>query len=280
MTDNNKPTFWFDMDGVLAKYNRADYEGENPEWLSNPNYFSERPKDKKAILVLKSLTETFDCYIISSVGIANSNDYNRNQIQAKLHWLRDIFATYHFDIPMTNIHFVEFGNKKSDIAEFFLQRPLSISDILIDDNNLNLLSWNKLGGTGFKYGNGVNDILTWGGHCSDEHDSSDMIINHLKQMVGNYHYQILDRQWNKLRDEIYDSYQEALEQFADYWRDIAFSDWLDNFDFEDYKKRNGLPTDYQFSAEEEDRIVEADLKAMTDKEIFDFFEFEVVKVEG
>lgn len=90
-------------------------------------------------------------------------------------------------------------------------------------------------------------------------------------------FSILDVQRGVVRKETYNSYQEAMEKFADYWRGIAFSDWLDNFDFEYYKKQKGLPMDYQFSEEEENTIIEEDLKSMTDEEIFDFFEFEVIE---
>lgn len=90
---------------------------------------------------------------------------------------------------------------------------------------------------------------------------------------------IFDLQRQELRDDEYESKQQAIHEFADYWRGIAFSDWLDCFDFEDYKKQKGLQSDYQFSKNEENAIIENDLQSMTDIEIFDFFEFEAVDLK-
>lgn len=90
---------------------------------------------------------------------------------------------------------------------------------------------------------------------------------------------VFDLQRQELREETYKSKKQAIHEFADYWRGIAFSDWLDSFDFEDYKKQKGLQSDYQFSKNEENAIIENDLQSMTDIEIFDFFEFEAVDLK-
>ena len=89
-------------------------------------------------------------------------------------------------------------------------------------------------------------------------------------------YGIKDCQLNEIRNEEYDSYKEALTEFADYWRYIAFDDWFNKFDFDSYKEAQGIPDSKKFTFEEQENIVISDLKGMTDREIFDYFEFKVV----
>lgn len=88
-------------------------------------------------------------------------------------------------------------------------------------------------------------------------------------------YGIYDLQKNEFRDEIYDSKENAVKEFRDYLSEIAFGDWLDNFDFNHYKLLHNLPENKEFTEKEKNEIVIDDLNEFSDKEFFDFFEFEV-----
>lgn len=90
-------------------------------------------------------------------------------------------------------------------------------------------------------------------------------------------YRIRDNQLNEVRDEEYESKEEAQREFTNYWRGIALDDWSENFCYDDYKERHNISKDKVFSEEEELEIARKDLASMTDKEIMDYFEFEVIK---
>ena len=174
-----EPTFWFDMDGVIAKYNLSDYEGDNPKWLSERNYFATRPVDHKAVAVLNALAEEHDCHIISKIGLGlnSSISYDEVHFQAKNVWLSKYLPREHF--PMTKRHFVSSHVSKAAVARLILKRPLTHTDVLVDDNNTNLEDWKRAGGAAYKYGNGINDISSWDGASSTEAMSKRQIVQEL-----------------------------------------------------------------------------------------------------
>lgn len=179
-----EPTFWFDMDGVIAKYNLADYEGDNPKWLSDRNYFATRPVDHKAVAVLNALAEEHDCHIISKIGVglSNSISYDDIHFQAKNIWLSKYLSREFF--PMTKRHFVSSHVSKAAVARLILKRSLTHTDILIDDNNTNLEDWKRAGGTAYKYGNGINDITSWEGNRASENMTKEQILQELNFLAS------------------------------------------------------------------------------------------------
>lgn len=88
-------------------------------------------------------------------------------------------------------------------------------------------------------------------------------------------YGIYDHQKREFRYEIYDSRNKAISEFREYWTDIAYSDWFDNFDFETYKKQHNIPFENSLTMKEKEKIVIDDLNSFSNEEFFDFFEFEV-----
>ena len=79
---------------------------------------------------------------------------------------------------------------------------------------------------------------------------------------------ILDLQTGEIREETYETRKQAICEFSDYWRNIAFSDWFDNFEFPE-----GL------SEEQKDEMVWNDLKSIEDETfLLDYFEFEPVEL--
>lgn len=185
-----RPTFWFDMDGVLAIYELSDYfkqNGNEPLWLSEADYFAKRLVDHRAKTVFTYLAEQFDCHIISKVGYLSSltlasterEKYVSNHIKAKTSWLEKQFSTT--ILPGENYHFVT--GSKSDTATLVLGRQLSSADILIDDYNANLEDWVAAGGTAIKYGNGINDIYSWYGPKISDIYSSREVLNMIAEVL-------------------------------------------------------------------------------------------------
>lgn len=84
---------------------------------------------------------------------------------------------------------------------------------------------------------------------------------------------IYDKQKGEWREEEYSSYKEALHGFAEYWKEIVFSDVHETFDFEEYKSQNRIT--HELSQQEETKIIQDYLDDWDDKEFLDWYEMEV-----
>lgn len=87
------------------------------------------------------------------------------------------------------------------------------------------------------------------------------------------HWGIYDTQLDQFRDEDYESEETARHEFVEYWKEIAFDEMWENFDFENYKERNGITHD--LSEDEERTIVQEYMDDYTDEEFLDFYGFRV-----
>ena len=152
-------TFWFDMDGVLNKYIREDYTGDNPLFLQEGKHYYEcLPPNYNALKLLKMLqnNKSFDVFILTL--LPNDESIRCEHILDKLLWLKKyapfIYAT----------QFKPAFGLKSIAAMKIKSRKLTKDDILIDDFNFNLLDWQERGGTSIKYINDVNSPSSWNGY--------------------------------------------------------------------------------------------------------------------
>ena len=140
---------YFDMDGVLVQYDKDAYKNEHaPGFLKGVHYFRELNPDEKMISVYQALRQEFDTHIISRI-ITNPSELCVEHMRDKIYWLVS-HGIYEQDKTLFSL------TDKPTCVVSCKQRLLTKEDILIDDFNENLWLWEKQGGTGVKYINGVN----------------------------------------------------------------------------------------------------------------------------
>lgn len=150
-----KRRIFFDMDGVLAKWEDAPIEE-----IAAPGYFLHRKPDYNILSAFNEVVESglYEVFILSSVF---KDDHSAAE---KLKWLR----TYGVKLDEQHILFSIYGSSKSDYVPE--QRP---DDILVDDFSYNLRTWH---GIGIKYLNGINATKgTWKGFTVSSNSSSTYI---------------------------------------------------------------------------------------------------------
>lgn len=137
---------WFDMDGVLAKWNMD----ASIEDTHTPGYFLEREPESGAVELIKSLAKEG-----SPVGIRSAAYKEGTARQDKEAWLKKQGLS---TIPLV---FTEYGGSKTAGLN-------GTNHVLIDDFSANLHDWEKSGYTGVKFYNGINGTHgTWSGYSID-----------------------------------------------------------------------------------------------------------------
>lgn len=158
MKTNMINMFW-DLDGVVFKYERAAYVGDKPAY-AEAGYFRNREIDDVAYSLLENIRDnSTSCNInILSRGSTRLNEKQRRNI------IEDKKINVAEAIPwlsQNNVIITELS--KVEEAMRFLGRPLSKQDILIDDFNENLILWKNAGGSAIKYLNGLNSPESYDG---------------------------------------------------------------------------------------------------------------------
>lgn len=174
-----KPRIYFDMDGVLARYERHAYKGPNPLYLDNTkHYYKSVPQDARMSIVFEQMLEEkkVDIFVLSSLSKIGSHFIH--QKHDKSDWLTENHPT--FDLG----NFIPVMAEKRTIAEYLTGRPLTVTDILIDDYNKNLNAWKEAGGTAIKYINGENSVESFDGHIIDTAMSTDDICEMLITLIS------------------------------------------------------------------------------------------------
>lgn len=166
------PRIFIDMDGTLAEWKNIKssnelYQKGYYQSLKPNNYILEETK--------KLIREGKDIYILSSV-LSDSN----YALKEKNIWLNKYLP----ELPTEKRIFVPYG----DIKYKYLPSKITSFDYLIDDYTKNLLDWQKAGGTGIKFFNGINHIKgIWQGLLLREYEN---ISKNLKCILDNCYKEI------------------------------------------------------------------------------------------
>lgn len=165
-----KKRLYFDMDGVLAKWQA----GTPIETVCSPGYFANLPTEQNVVDALKLLAkkDELELHILSAVFDEPHN------IADKLHWIK---INLEGAIWPENIHFVSNGTRKS-----LALGGVDSDDILIDDYSKNISEWIEDGGTAIKMFNATNGrtgkyygayTCTWLAPCQIADDIMAVVID-------------------------------------------------------------------------------------------------------
>lgn len=156
-----KKNYYFDVDGVLALYDRTAYEGDEPEFMKkNGHYFRNLEPDRKMLEVIDRMHQNArytgdSIYILTSLPV-NGAIFNE-QMHDKITWIMQWMPYLKIDDILISV------TSKRDAVEYIHNHILTKTDVLIDDYNKNLRDWSKVGGTSVKYCNGINSPESFNG---------------------------------------------------------------------------------------------------------------------
>lgn len=166
-------TYWIDMDGVLAIYERDAYAGEHPVWLhKGSHYYRHLQPDPKMIEVLRALDMQKENHVCILSTLSNKGAMFLEHYEDKAAWLKE-----HCPFLDVERQFVPVISSKRNIAEFLkVSHTLTPNDVLIDDFNKNLIEWQNAGGAAIKYNNGINSTNSFNGlNLSPEMTASEIV---------------------------------------------------------------------------------------------------------
>lgn len=193
--------YYIDQDGVLAIYEPAAYQGDNPIWLKpGQHYFKTLKPDYKMLNVLYTLSHEHtttsthktvsthtelplyveNLYVLSSLS-KNGNTF-LEQVNDKKEWLNEYCPS--LDI---NKSFKPAITSKPIMAQTLKGEALTLHDILIDDHNPNLRAWAKAGGLAVKYVNGINSADSFDGLHLEKNMTDQEIIIFLSHIANAIH---------------------------------------------------------------------------------------------
>ena len=177
-----------DMDGTLAEWrnivlNLTVEEESNPqivsrklhEILTTKGYYLSLKPNKNMIDAVSILTESPEQYEVFILSCYLEDTDHSSPVTEKNEWLD-------FCLPMIDqVHriFVPNGEDKTK----YVPGGLRPSDILIDDYTKNLMDWQRAGGNGLKFLNGINATKgTWKGPKIYYYDSGNVIAGHISKI--------------------------------------------------------------------------------------------------
>ena len=172
---------YFDMDGVLVKYDRNGYitspSNPIPPFLQpNGHYFLNLEPDEKAIKTLELLNKELKVKVLTA--LPKKGSLFLEHVIDKITWLKKYCP---FINPETQ--FIATAINKETIAKSIIDYDnlgfsnFSINHILIDDYNNNLNNWVYKGGTALKYSNGVNSEDSYDGIVLDQSMTAENIFD-------------------------------------------------------------------------------------------------------
>ena len=135
-----KPIYFFDMDGVLAKWNAAASEEET----HMPGYFASREYDLSALALVAMLKAAGEKVCVLSA--VYEDDHSAAE---KKQWLQSA------GIGDVDAIFVPYGANKHDYIQGIIENGFPV---LIDDYSRNLSAWEDQGYLSIKYMNGINNM--------------------------------------------------------------------------------------------------------------------------
>lgn len=178
-TNNEELIIYVDMDGVLVRYERAAYTGDNPQYCRpGYHYFRKLQPDAKMVAVLEKLNNDSKCKVRILTSVSRIGSLFLEQANDKIEWLHE-----YCPFIDTETQFIACASGKRQLAESIAKsggntvfRDFGINHILIDDWNANLTDWKSAGGTAIKYCNSLNNANSFDGIALDLEMSSDDIV--------------------------------------------------------------------------------------------------------
>lgn len=153
---------FFDMDGVLAQYERTAYEKPDFLWKKpGSHYFSTVKPDQKAIDLFNLCQKETGTNTFILTSVLNNGPICLEQITDKMAWIQKHIPNT--DLKKQFIPSVSIKTRTIQAMLFQNKNNIHPSDILIDDYNPNLWAWQNAGGTAMKYLNGLNHADSWSG---------------------------------------------------------------------------------------------------------------------
>lgn len=144
----------FDMDGVLAVYNKSDYLREPMlHEIEGYHYFLTRPEIQLGLACYRMAKASG--YVTGVLSRISEGNIGKQQTYDKMKWLRK-----HGIID--NI-IITAGSKVDAACDYFDIKTLNTNMLLVDDFNENLTEWSNAGGTAVKFLNGKNDPASYAG---------------------------------------------------------------------------------------------------------------------
>jgi hypothetical protein len=170
---------YFDMDGVLFEYDREDYTGDNPKYLTPGSHcYRDKQPNKRAAEVCKTLYDKgVDVRVLTAVS--NIGHIFLEQTKDKIYALNQHYP--YIDISTkfiaTTIRKDKLIKSLYDYKSLHSGPNFGPNHILIDDYNPNLKDWAFNGGTSLKYCNGLNspDTFTDGIVLTEDMNSEDIV---------------------------------------------------------------------------------------------------------
>lgn len=137
-----KPRYFFDMDGVLFKF---DNTLTSLEPLYEEGYFKNLPTHRLAVRCLQEMLiqDPEQVYILSHYIDSPFAEQEKREV------LQELFPS----LDMHNVILVPYGESKTDYVPIRVKE----NDFLIDDYNHNLECWRDAGGYAIKFVNAIND---------------------------------------------------------------------------------------------------------------------------
>lgn len=164
-----KIVIYFDMDGVLAKWNTNTSQEETKQ----KGYFANREREDKVISLIKDLVNSgYDIRILSCVY------QDAHSAEDKRVWLSKVGLD---NLPKI---FVPFGESKRK----YISHDLDIYSFLIDDFTQNLKDFERdPNNVGIKFYNGVNgNFGSWAGFSISNQMSEENMLKTLMSIFNTY----------------------------------------------------------------------------------------------
>ena len=169
---------YFDMDGVLAKYDLSGYTGECPEFKKlGAHYFAGLEADEVALDVFRTMYREIPGSVMVLTSVSLERDIRNEQTFDKIQWLLKNFPDFDF-----GAHFLSSSTEKRNLISNIRGMSLTKRDILVDDWNANLYAWANNGGTAVKYLNGLNSKDSWPGEYLDGTEFSSKCLAKLRKI--------------------------------------------------------------------------------------------------
>lgn len=170
--------FYFDMDGVLCKYDRTAYEDPDPIFLrEDSHYFRLVEPDPTAMKIFRNLYKMLPGQVKVLTGVSAQHELRFQQTVDKIYWIHEQMPEFDVGADFMAVS----TNKRETVSEMKGVR-LMRSDILVDDWNPNLYSWEAGGGTAVKYINGLNSEGSWPGKSIKCNDNIEFYVHKLQKL--------------------------------------------------------------------------------------------------